>query len=57
MITPELRWRRSSRSGDTNCVEVSHNLDAVRDSKQPVVSLGVNTRRLLDAVRNGRFDR
>ncbi|OLF15865.1 DUF397 domain-containing protein [Actinophytocola xanthii] len=57
MITPALRWRRSSRSGDTNCVEVSHNLDAVRDSKQPCIQLGVDTRRLLDAVKNGRFVR
>lgn len=28
-------WRKSSRSGeDTNCVEVHHDLAAVRDSKQ-----------------------
>ena len=33
MSTPR-RWRKSSRSNtQTNCVELSHTLDAVRDSK------------------------
>lgn len=57
MILEEPRWRRSSRSGETNCVEVSHHLDAVRDSKQPSVSLAIDPSRLLDLVKAGRFDR
>lgn len=31
-----IRWRKSTRSGQqTNCVEVAHTLDQVRDSKHP----------------------
>lgn len=51
------RWRKSSRSGKQDCIEVSHHLDAIRDSKCPPVTLTVNTRRLLDAVKSGRLDR
>jgi hypothetical protein len=30
------RWKKSSRSGAaTNCVELAHTLDRVRDSKAP----------------------
>ena len=53
-----VRWRKSSFSGaQSDCVEVAHTRDAVRDSKRPTVVLGVDTRRLLDAVRAGRFGR
>jgi hypothetical protein len=34
----EARWRKSTRSGEGNCVEVADNLPgvvAVRDSKDP----------------------
>jgi hypothetical protein len=34
----EHRWRKSSRSGgdgDSACVELAHDLSAVRDSKNP----------------------
>lgn len=51
-----LRWRKSSKSGNQDCVEVSHNLDAVRDSKCPDGLLNVDVGRLLESVRNGRFD-
>ncbi|HEX6356137.1 DUF397 domain-containing protein [Actinophytocola sp.] len=48
-------WRRSSRSGDTgNCVELRHDLAAVRDSKRPQVVLPVPagaTRKLLTFLR------
>jgi hypothetical protein len=57
VITPILRWRRSTRGGDANGAELSHNLDAVRDSKHPSVQVGVDARRLLDAVKNGQFAR
>lgn len=33
------RWRKSTRSGQqTNCVELAHTLDRIRDSKAPVGS-------------------
>lgn len=53
-------WRKSSRSStNTNCVEVAHHLDAVRDSKNPGTVLRFDRdqfdRFLMDA-RNGRFD-
>jgi hypothetical protein len=50
-----LRWRKSSRSGangQTACVEVAHDLRAVRDSKNPDGPvLAVDVRALLDALR------
>ncbi|GDY31667.1 DUF397 domain-containing protein [Gandjariella thermophila] len=57
MIGP--RWRKSSYS-QTNgaCVEVSHTLDAVRDSKNPAgPALRVDVAAFLRAVKEGRFDR
>ncbi|OLF07528.1 hypothetical protein BLA60_26760 [Actinophytocola xinjiangensis] len=56
MISADLRWRRSSHSGDTDCVEVADNLHAVRDSKNPGDSLTVDIGRLLDVVKAGRLD-
>lgn len=37
MTNPALpRWRKSTRSGSqSDCVEVAHGLDLVRDSKNP----------------------
>jgi uncharacterized protein DUF397 len=32
-------WRKSSRSADTNCVEVRNDLAALRDSKRPAAAL------------------
>ncbi|MCS7481035.1 DUF397 domain-containing protein [Umezawaea endophytica] len=54
------RWKKSLRSGtNTDCVEVAHQLDAVRDSKNPGIVLRFDRdhfdRFLMDA-RNGRFD-
>jgi hypothetical protein len=50
------RWRKSSFSGDTNCVELG-SVGAVRDSKNPgpVLTVGLST--LVAAVKTGRFDR
>ncbi|MFJ5984320.1 DUF397 domain-containing protein [Lentzea sp. NPDC092896] len=37
-----LRWRKSSRSGSTSdCVEVPHTRDRLRDSKHTAVELTV----------------
>lgn len=53
------RWRKSSYSGnEANCVEVSGNLDAVRDSKNlggPI--LRVDLRPFLEAIKGGQVDR
>lgn len=56
----ESRWRKSSFSGggQSNCVEVAHGLDALRDSKSadsPI--LAANVRDLVASIRQGRFDR
>lgn len=51
------RWRKSSHSGNQDCIEISHNLDAVRDTKHPAALLTVDIGRLLDALRNGQIDR
>jgi hypothetical protein len=49
------RWRKSSRSQATSdCVELSHRLDAVRDTKNNAV-LVVDVRALLSAVKEGRL--
>jgi len=59
MITV-TRWRRSSRSvSGSECVELAHTLDAVRDSKNPAGSvLAVPALpAFLHEVKAGRFDR
>lgn len=51
-MNTQVRWRKSRQSGaESNCVEVSHPLDAVRDSKSPTATLRGDVRRLLDAVK------
>jgi hypothetical protein len=43
-VTTALRWRRSSHSqSGSDCVELAHTLDALRDSKNPGVALTVPT--------------
>jgi hypothetical protein len=38
-----LRWRKSARSGsESNCVEIPHTFDRVRDSKNDAVELMVS---------------
>ena len=53
----KTRWRKSSHSGqDTECVELAHTGDAVRDSKNPTgPHLTVGTHQLLAAVKAGRL--
>jgi hypothetical protein len=55
------RWKKSSRSGpNTNCVQLSATLTAVRDSKNPTGPImTVAPSRLtafLEATKAGRFD-
>ena len=41
-MTEPLRWRRSSHSqSGSECVELAHTLNAIRDSKNPATSLPV----------------
>jgi hypothetical protein len=41
-VTTTLRWRKSSYSqSGSDCVELAHTLNAVRDSKSPAVTLTV----------------
>ena len=49
------RWRTSSFSSNgSNCVELSHNLAAVRDSKNPEgPTLNVHVRQLVSAIQDG----
>jgi hypothetical protein len=51
------RWRKSSRSNqETNCVELAHTLDRVRDSKNPDGPvLTANLDALLTDLKAGRF--
>lgn len=57
-MNTQVRWRKASQSGaQSNCAEVSHRLDAVRDSKNPTDTLRVDVRRLLDTVKAGRLTR
>lgn len=57
-MSTQVRWRKSRRSGaESNCVEVSHHLDALRDSKNPTVTLPSDISRLLDAVKGNRLTR
>jgi hypothetical protein len=62
MLEQRLRWRKSTRSGVNNCVEVAF-LDgrvAVRDSKDkrgPVLTFTTaEWRAFLDRVRKGAFE-
>lgn len=50
-------FRKSSFSGnETNCVEVSGTLDAMRDSKNPAIVLPADMRAVVRLVQAGRFD-
>jgi Domain of unknown function (DUF397) len=54
-VTESLRWRRSSHSqSGSDCVELAHTVDAVRDSKNPCASLAVPTLALVDAAKRWR---
>lgn len=48
----EIRWKKSATSAEqTDCVELAHTLDAVRDSKNGAV-LRVPVDQLVAAARN-----
>lgn len=48
----ETRWKKAQPSeGENNCVEVAHTLDAVRDSKNPAVTLPVTRAALTSMLR------
>jgi hypothetical protein len=43
-MTSPPRWRRSSHSvSGSECVELAHTLEAVRDSKNPAAALTIPT--------------
>jgi hypothetical protein len=52
-------WRKSSKTDTGNCVEVRHDLAALRDSKQPggpqLVVPGIAA--LVEGLKDGRYDR
>lgn len=57
MMSTGGQWRRSSRSGpQSNCVELSTD-GAVRDSKNPTLTLPVELRVLINAVKADRLSR
>ncbi|HEX4725110.1 MAG TPA: DUF397 domain-containing protein [Pseudonocardiaceae bacterium] len=51
------RWHKSSYSGQgTNCVELSADLEQIRDSKNPAgPALSANVPVLLDEIKSGRL--
>jgi len=59
MTKVPVDWRKSSRSNtQTNCVEVPHTLDAVRDSKRrngPVLAVP-GLPEFIQQLKAGRFD-
>ena len=52
-----MMWRKSSKSATGQCVEVRHDLRAVRDSKRPGPELVAPVAGLVEGLKNGRFDR
>lgn len=54
-MTVPHRWRKSSYSGQEGaCIELSHTLDTIRDSKNPAgPTLHADVRQLLEAIRSG----
>lgn len=51
------RWRKSSQSAaEADCVELSDDLGAVRDSKHPASVLTVDVRTFVTMLRDGRLD-
>lgn len=51
-MTRSTRWRRSSRSqSGSTCVELAHTLSAVRDSKNPSVTLVVPTAAFIASIK------
>jgi hypothetical protein len=52
------RWRKSSKTNTSNCVELAHTLAHVRDSKNPTgPTLAVDLAAFLITVKTGKLDR
>lgn len=49
------RWKKSSFSSSTDCVEVRGDLGAVRDTKNRAVTLTADMSVLIAAVRSGQL--
>ncbi|MDA3628265.1 DUF397 domain-containing protein [Saccharopolyspora sp. WRP15-2] len=58
-MTTSKTWIKSSRSQSTStCVELTTDLDEIRDSKNPSgPTLRVDVASFVQAVKDGRFDR
>ncbi|HWE89277.1 MAG TPA: DUF397 domain-containing protein [Pseudonocardiaceae bacterium] len=54
-----IRWRKSSYTGaQSNCVELAHTRDQIRDSKDPNgPALAISLSSLLTAVKSDRYHR
>ena len=53
-----MMWRKASRSDSAHCVEVRHDLAALRDSKQPYgPRLAAPLSAFIKNIKDGRFDR
>jgi hypothetical protein len=52
IVIESLRWRRSSHSASgSECIELAHTLDAIRDSKNPGAALAVPVRGLIEVAK------
>lgn len=57
-MTKSMSWRRSSRSqSGSECVELAHTLDSIRDSKNPAATLIVPTHSFIESARQGHLVR
>jgi hypothetical protein len=56
-MSAQMRWRKASSSqSSSNCVELAHTMEAVRDSKNPAGPVLVaDLSALVTAVRSGRL--
>jgi uncharacterized protein DUF397 len=52
-----MSWRKSSRSNTGQCVEVRHDLSAVRDSKRPGPELVAPVGALVQGLKDGYIGR
>jgi hypothetical protein len=54
-----VRWKKASFSAEqTDCIELAHTFDAVRNSKNPDgLVLSINLSGLLAAIKGGDLDR
>lgn len=56
-MTGDHQWRKSSRSQQmSGCIEISNDVDRLRDSKHHGAVLQLDLRLLVEAVKAGRLD-